>query len=424
MAISAPVSFAKVNTALSTSHTDLGNLCKENKVNMYSKYKPIKYSKVGVLTDNDYNTDVGDNDYIIKWGVKRLAQYTFLSVEENGVIKDQPWSWNKPSGGSSSPYRLSDYNGYAHDAVCPIQITMSNGNELIIPQSLGGLGVGMGFVFTFGVAITGYNSSTCLSLNNLLRTDEMNYYPTVVFIHAEGSGSSLSVSRYCISADKTVAQFVATGNPVATVVIDTSSLYSYIDQHGSMSHLNNGKEWTAVLFLCANKCTGDISSNVRCTRLTYRSKVDQKTYTVRRLTIADLFSSLYAVITFSTRSSGSRQYYISKIVYHATPKNDSQYYINIGFTLSCGYRGTISPDGTQSITYAIGKDYMSVQTSSTVTKTSYVLDTNTYYPTATPDGKYVCALAINIQVAGVSGIASGSATFTTQTSIDVTASFL
>ena len=132
--ITAPVSVYDVQRAISNSSTDVGTLCKDDLIQKWAKYKPIKFAKVGVLTAQNL-TDAN-------YGIKDIPTWTRLSYMstflfsdsrgtlsstywpecdiENGSLSLEYWAHNKPTGGSSSPYRLADFSSYYHNAEAPI----------------------------------------------------------------------------------------------------------------------------------------------------------------------------------------------------------------------------------------------------------------------------------------------------------------
>ena len=119
----APVSFADVNATLGTSHTDLGLLCKDSHINKWAKYKPV----VNTVIDVSSQMDANKNWLNATWwkgtngncGIS-YTSYTSVGAARTAIInKDAIWSYTKPSGGSSSPYRLTDFNQYDHNAKSP-----------------------------------------------------------------------------------------------------------------------------------------------------------------------------------------------------------------------------------------------------------------------------------------------------------------
>ena len=71
--ITAPVSIADVKQALGLASNDLGTLCTSNRVNMWSKKKPIKYNKIGELTDAEFKTRA-ENKEIIKKKINEIIK--------------------------------------------------------------------------------------------------------------------------------------------------------------------------------------------------------------------------------------------------------------------------------------------------------------------------------------------------------------
>lgn len=111
--ITAPVSFGDVNAVLGTSHTDLHALCEDNNINRFAKYKPVRSSVKGIMTDADF----------IAAGYGLSAPAAFYANTQN---PDATWSYLKPRVNVDWA-RLPDYdfNGYAHNCVCPFGFEVS-----------------------------------------------------------------------------------------------------------------------------------------------------------------------------------------------------------------------------------------------------------------------------------------------------------
>lgn len=104
--VKAPVSIDDVQKVLNTDDNDIGKLCTNSTINMWSKHKPV-----------DGGGLFGIN--IVGSGIKipHAATITdFMKLITNGRTLD--WSYDKPKGGEYSPYRLADFNGYDHFANC------------------------------------------------------------------------------------------------------------------------------------------------------------------------------------------------------------------------------------------------------------------------------------------------------------------
>ena len=111
--ISAPVSIDDVKSALGESSNDVATLCTSSNINMWAKYKPTSYPapfpedwyKAG---DGNYGMNI-PNDARVTNTNALVAKY---SLEHNGY----GGMYKRPTGGSTSPYRLGDFRGYRHDA--------------------------------------------------------------------------------------------------------------------------------------------------------------------------------------------------------------------------------------------------------------------------------------------------------------------
>ena len=118
-----------VANTLGTSSRDVGTLCTSDNINIFSKYKPMSIAKVADVDDNDRE--------FINWGVTVPEPIGYPI--QNGELTHNPWVYNKPTGGASSPYRLGDFRKYKHDAVSPIQIVFPEKLEMAGNRSGGGI---------------------------------------------------------------------------------------------------------------------------------------------------------------------------------------------------------------------------------------------------------------------------------------------
>lgn len=89
------------------------------KINKWSKKKPVSYPQAAPLIDNQFKfVNYGlDMVYI---GTK--TPQTVLIDASNGI---DFYPYKLPTGGSNSPYRLSDFAGYNTDAVAPYTLDVS-----------------------------------------------------------------------------------------------------------------------------------------------------------------------------------------------------------------------------------------------------------------------------------------------------------
>lgn len=100
------ITILSVRNCLGYPSTDLGTLCSCNKVNMWSKHKPVIY--------NADSTDGDSNWYKARSGNCGINIPSFNSPLEAGKAS---WTQELPTGGAASPYRLGDFRGYDHNAV-------------------------------------------------------------------------------------------------------------------------------------------------------------------------------------------------------------------------------------------------------------------------------------------------------------------
>lgn len=109
--ITAPVSFGDVNATLGTSHTDLHSLCQDGNINRFSKNKSVRYNSPAVLAAADF----------IAAGYGLSAPAAFYANTQN---PDATWQYLKPRTNTDWA-RLSDFNNYAHNSVCPFGFEVS-----------------------------------------------------------------------------------------------------------------------------------------------------------------------------------------------------------------------------------------------------------------------------------------------------------
>ena len=98
------ISIDLVRRTLGSSKTDVGGLCLEDKVNMFSYYKPIDSQAQSTDPNTDWPANVKQN-----FGINIPALTLPVDTSLN-------WTRDKPTGGRLSPYNLHDFGGYEHTA--------------------------------------------------------------------------------------------------------------------------------------------------------------------------------------------------------------------------------------------------------------------------------------------------------------------
>lgn len=95
------LSVAMVKSELGAATNDVGQLCIHPNVNKWSKYKPIRHSSVTPLTETE----------------RKASGFGVAEAPTSG--KAGLLEYQRPLGGTTSPFRLTDFTGYDHTASRP-----------------------------------------------------------------------------------------------------------------------------------------------------------------------------------------------------------------------------------------------------------------------------------------------------------------
>lgn len=123
------ISTTLVANTLGTSSRDVGTLCTSDRINKWSKYKPIDDDR-NILPEEDWWTGTDGkcglniNPVQIELGD---ANWTVRAIWES--YNSNPWQYIK----ASKAFRLGDFRGYQHDAICPFQINYKKGDSYEVP---------------------------------------------------------------------------------------------------------------------------------------------------------------------------------------------------------------------------------------------------------------------------------------------------
>lgn len=102
------ISIDLVRRTLGSSKTDVGGLCLEDKVNMFSYYKPIDSQAQSTDPNTDWPANIKQN-----FGINIPA----LTLPVNTALN---WTRDKPVGGRLSPYQVDRLRRLrAHRAALP-----------------------------------------------------------------------------------------------------------------------------------------------------------------------------------------------------------------------------------------------------------------------------------------------------------------
>ncbi len=91
---------------------DIGTLCASPNINMWSKCKPIRFDKIGVLTLEERRGSSQDIAKGILWGIEIIGPTTSAIGINLTKLHDTTFDYHRPSGMASEPFRLLDFDGY------------------------------------------------------------------------------------------------------------------------------------------------------------------------------------------------------------------------------------------------------------------------------------------------------------------------
>ena len=97
--VSQSPSISEVKSVLAETSNSVGGLCTSPKINMWSRWKPISFNKMGDITENDLKT----------------ANFGLIPPTPSNnyeTIVNTRWGYQKPIGGATSPYRIGDFRNY------------------------------------------------------------------------------------------------------------------------------------------------------------------------------------------------------------------------------------------------------------------------------------------------------------------------
>ena len=114
-----PISVYDIANCIGVASTDVGTLCTaKSKINIWAKYKPVRYNSIKALTE--------DQRKQCAYGILDVQEYDFTQQSvldqafENALNRVYSWQYEIPEGGVESLYRMLDFDGYNHNAVCPL----------------------------------------------------------------------------------------------------------------------------------------------------------------------------------------------------------------------------------------------------------------------------------------------------------------
>lgn len=116
--ISAPIGVSDVGKTIGSGSTDVGTLCTHPNINIWARYKPVSYPKITVR-----RVGSSEEGYDAVFNAMTGLDFYNMSDDLMGVSQrndDVCIKHAKPTGGASSPYRITDFVEYDHKAQAPI----------------------------------------------------------------------------------------------------------------------------------------------------------------------------------------------------------------------------------------------------------------------------------------------------------------
>ena len=170
-----PISLNDVNSLLGTSYDDVGKLIRNANFALWAKYKPFSMAgKYSGVTDND----------VIAGNCGLVSPTISSTIEET---KSKTWTYNRPTGGSSSPYRLHDFNGYYDDA--DINDKYSANKTVNLPNDASGNVI---------ISTTVTHSDYSIGIEDISALSD--YYLAIEINYTDYSGNT--INRFMTSSEK------------------------------------------------------------------------------------------------------------------------------------------------------------------------------------------------------------------------------
>ena len=229
--ITAPVTDSDIKAVLGISNTSLSTWCTSEAVNKWAKWKPVIFNKMAQLTAANFVSANYGIDLIPSWGrADYMFNFLFASqadrqsntnwwpdcdVQKQSLSLEY-WIWQPPTGGSTSPYRMTDFENYYHEAEAPIKPI--SGNTIKISA----MGV-MRIVFPRGAQTNKTISLDALTWPGSSSVSIGNMYFGIFAKRTSGTGTNPSVCALMKNGDSFVKMSeVLSGNYVVEVQLTAS----------------------------------------------------------------------------------------------------------------------------------------------------------------------------------------------------------
>ena len=323
--ITSPVSIRDVQQCLGSSSNDLATLCMRPNINMWSVSKPVYFAKVAQLTDADLKTGRTISGYQTSYGIKKRASAAISDYlnTSTGVVKSEPWQYDKPVEDGINVFRLTDFYNYWHTAVCAMWLTLDGKDTMFVPMQTGVAGDTLHFQINFRYLM--YEKGAIASQQ--LFGSCLTYHPHVLFtclsdshvyqyvqcaLDSQGQSASLPIGSIGGSSSQSGLD----------INVDTARIYAAMRNETGQERPNcliTSKVWTASLVLLSgDPILGTPSAHTTAgreiVRLEYETGVDRKNFTIidsKRRYISSMSMTIH--IKPATQLGHRNWFYISSI---------------------------------------------------------------------------------------------------------------
>lgn len=210
--IVAPVSIRDVQIATGCGDNDLGTLITNANINMWARFKPVRYPSVGLITDAQRAS--------VSHGISIPTPETGTSVTSQKVIDAAAnygdWAYLKPTGGASQPFRLADFantisQGYYHAAQPPIQLNYPRGGWTFIKG-----GTSKALVMSFDLDPN--DSAVNLQSYDFMGSLDLRQYKLITYVDGIGL---FEADDFILDSEGEVS-----GSTIAVMIPSTTGSYS------------------------------------------------------------------------------------------------------------------------------------------------------------------------------------------------------
>lgn len=196
-----------VANELGVGTRNVSELCTSNNINMWAKYKPVRYATSEGITDaqrSSVNYGIGSVPYFTNINAMwQFLRYNDLNPDNN--CSAPYFVYDKPRGGSSEPYRLGDFRLYNHTAVQPYS-----------PYSGGSIMIGESNSFTIYMYANTSSQSHTLLLSDMnfinyssgaIMKDWYNSYLCMALLSTTGTHAYYAVGNAKLTGDPTIGRY-------------------------------------------------------------------------------------------------------------------------------------------------------------------------------------------------------------------------